>query len=337
MAEARVISRLLIMGIISLIINSVVVFPIVALSCINVVSIVNRFNTPYTKASVIFYSILILVNIVYMGLNVVGSSLSSLYKSSLRNVGVTFLIVINSILAIFFAANLLFLIIEFATKGNNIHIVYGNTGIFGIAIGVCQCCLFVYGIIHIVVICKNRETTAVGDGTVISHLFVLGIVSKIVNLILLVTIATISCILAVYYTILSSAYISLFETSAAFHWIQFLSSIAFLVTNTIAFTLGYLYKYSFRLIGVILLAKTNLILPVLFVINVIMAGFAYVYLNYLRYISLSNIETILAAVICVCQIVLFVYNIIHTVVIYKSYKLGNRQAEEIRRNELTEI
>ena len=331
MAEARVISRLLIMGIISLIINSVVVLPIATLNCINLFSIVYILNTPYTRASAIFYSILFLFNIVYMVLNVVGSSLSSLYKSSLRKVGVVFLIVINSILAIFFATNLIFTIIAFVTPDTYISTPYGNPGSYGIPIGVCQCCLLVYGIIHIVVICKNKETSAGGDSTVISHLFVLGFVYKIFNFIPVLIIAGISCYYGVSYLV-SPSNSSAYQISAAFYLIQFLSSIAFLVTNTIAFTLGYQYRDRFRKIGVILLIVTNSILSVFFVINVILAVIGSVFSG----ITVAFI-VIFAGVIGVCQIVLFVYNTIHTVVIFKSLKLGNRQAEEIQRNELTEI
>ena len=328
MAEARVISRLLIMGIISLIINSVVVLPIAALTFW--AGFLNFIVTPipYVIISIFFYFILFLFNIVYMVLNVVGSSLSFLYKSSLRRVGVVFLIVINSILAIFLVINLMITIIAFKYY---ISTPYGNTGSYSIAIWVSQCCLLVYGIIHIVVICNNKETPAGGDSTVISHLFVLGFVSKIVNSIPLVTIATISCYYGVNYLVPpfnSPAY----KTPAVFYFIQFLSSIAFLVTNTIAFTLGYQYRDRFRKIGAILLIVTNSILPVFFVINLIVAVVGGV-------LGVTPVATIaiIVVVVGVCQIVLFVYNTIHTVVIFKSFKHGNRQAEEYQRNELTEI
>ena len=330
MGEARVISRLLTMGIISLIINSVVVFPIVALSCINVVSIVNRFNTPYTIASVIFYYILFLFNIVYMVLNVVSSSLSSLYKSSLRKVGVVFLIVINSILAIFFVINLIFSLIEFATPSSYISTLYGNAGSFGIAIGVCLCYLFVYGIIHIVVICKNRDTTAGGDSTVISHLFVLGIVSKIVNFILLVTIATISCFFGIIFApgfIYRSSFVA--SIPAAFYWLQFLFSIAFLVTHVIVFTLGYLHKVLLRKVAAIFLIVTCLILSLFFLLNLILAivvGFV-----------VGFYVAIVAFLAVVCHIVLFVYNMIHAQVVWKSFKLGDVRTRELQETELGEI
>ena len=322
MAEARVISRLLIMGFISLIINSVVVFPIAALNCINVSSIVNRFNTPYTIASAIFYSILFLFNIVYMVLNVVSSSLSSLYENRFRKVGVVFLIVINSILA-FFVINLIFLIIAFVTPSSYIYTLYGNAGRIGIAIGVCQCYLFVYGIIHIVVICKNRDTTAGGDSTVISHLFVLGIVSKIVNFILLVTIATISCFFGIIFApgfIYRSSFVA--SIPAAFYWLQFLFSIAFLVTHVIVFTLGYLHKVLLRKVAATFLIVTCLILSLFFLLNLILAivvGFV-----------VGFYVAIVAFLAVVCHIVLFVYNMIHAQVVWKSFKLGDIRTRELQ-------
>ena len=340
MRETVVISHLLVMGFISLLIDSVVVLVIAALSSwtgiLNAIAIIFSSTNPYVSILAIFYSILFLFNTVYMVLNVVGSSLSSLYdEHCLRKVGVTFLIVINSILAIFFVANLIVVILAFVFPNREVPLL-DVTGGLGVVIGVCQYCLFVYGIIHIVVSCKNRDivVVAVGDSTVISNLFILAIVSEILNSVFLILIATASCILGVYYAMVSLSLSPMpsHAKSAGFHWIQFLSSIAFLVTNTIAFTLGYQYRDRYRKIGVILLIVTNSILSVFFVINLILAVIGSVFSG----ITVAFI-VIFAGVIGVCQIVLFVYNTIHTVVIFKSLKLGNRQAEEIQRNELTEI
>ena len=158
MGETIVITRLFVMTLISLIVNSILSLSIGTLSLLEVFLYVLSFNS-YSRESfflfaAIFYFVLFGFNIAYSVVIIIGSILGSSYRDRNRKIGVVLLIVINTILVPLFVANLGYII-----KGFTITRYYQGfsttPAIVGIVVSVCLCCVFVWNIIPIVVICKS--------------------------------------------------------------------------------------------------------------------------------------------------------------------------------------
>ena len=167
----------------------------------------------------------------------------------------------------------------------------------------------------------------------ITNLFVLGIISILVNLVLLIIIAALSSAVGLFdLTIIQPIYLA---TSLSYVYILF--NMAYAVVTIIGIILGFFYKDCIRKIGVIILIIANLILIPLFLLNCIFfiawyASNAQVLDN--KFIPLYTRASI-RIVLSVFQLGLFVYNICHIIVICNSFRnrIGNRQAEEYQGTE----
>ena len=104
-----------------------------------------------------------------------------------------------------------------------------------------------------------------GDTTVITRLLVLGIISLIVNSILLLTIASPSCVVGYLYFAVSV--LPIFFAAFIFSFILILFYVAYSVMTGIGIILGFLYKDRMRKIGVIMLIIINLISIPFFLTN----------------------------------------------------------------------
>ena len=158
MGETTVATHLLVMGIISIIINSVL---LVFIACINVTVGVFEFlaamyptqNQSFAIGFTFFSFILFEFVVAYAIVTIIGSILGCLYKDRMRKIGAIMLIVINLILIPFFVVNCFFFIAAFILSRNNFPIIV-SAGL-SVALGVFQLGLFVYSICHIIVICKS--------------------------------------------------------------------------------------------------------------------------------------------------------------------------------------
>ena len=176
-----------------------------------------------------------------------------------------------------------------------------------------------------------------GETTVVTHLLVLGIISLIVNAILLLTIAGPSCVVGYLYFAISV--LPIFFAAFIFSFILILFHAAYAVMTAIGIILGFLYKDRMRKIGVIILIIINLISIPFFVLNCIFFIAAFIFATARISDSFLIIPASLSVVLCVFQLGLFVYSICHVIVICMSFRnrIGNRQAEEYQENELVEI
>ena len=178
-----------------------------------------------------------------------------------------------------------------------------------------------------------------GETTVVTHLFVLGITAIIINSGLLVFIACINVTVG-YFDFLAAMYPTQYQSFAigfaVFSFILFLFALAYAIVTIIGSILGFLYKDCMRKIGAIMLILINLILIPFFVVNCFFVIAAFkedsIVLLYQHAIILS---ASLSAALCVFQCGLFVYSICHIIVICKSFRYinRNRQAEEYQENE----
>ena len=171
-----------------------------------------------------------------------------------------------------------------------------------------------------------------GETLVISHLLVMGLISLIVNSIFLIIIAAFSFGAGVLYSLAFSNGGSSFSKAAApFYFALFLFNIPYSVVSIIGFILGSSNRDRNRNIAVISLIVINFIL-----LPVYMANCGFIITAYI----ISEKDTTIAAsfgiVATVSQIVLYVSNIIHIVVIYKSFRYmnPNRQAAAYQGDEL---
>ena len=168
----------------------------------------------------------------------------------------------------------------------------------------------------------------------ITHLFVLGIISLIVNAILLLIIASPSCLVGYLYFDISVH--PIFLVALIFSVVLILFYVAYAVMTVIGIILGFLYKDRMRKIGVIILIIINLISIPFFLLNCIFFIAAFIIATARISESVIIIPASLSVILCVFQFCLFVYNICHVIVICTSFRkrIGNRQAEEYQENEL---
>ena len=159
MGETIVISHLLVMGIISLIGNSILLVIIAAFSFF--AGIVHSSIQIYflNLVAIPFYFTLFLFNIPYSVVSIIGSILGSSYRDSDRKIGVVLLIVINSILFPVILANCFITFLAYEQGLNEYHSYPITTVIFEACLSlvaiVSQAVLLIYSIIHIVVICTS--------------------------------------------------------------------------------------------------------------------------------------------------------------------------------------
>ena len=174
-----------------------------------------------------------------------------------------------------------------------------------------------------------------GETTVATHLFVLGIIAIIIHSGLLIIIACIN-VTAGYYALFVAIYPTQYRSFAigfaVFSFILFVFALAYAIVTLIGSILGFLYKDRMRKIGAIMLIVINLILIPFFVVNCFFFIAAFI-------LSRNNFPIIvsagLSAALPVFQFCLFVYSICHIIVICKSFRYinRNRQAEEYQENE----
>ena len=183
-----------------------------------------------------------------------------------------------------------------------------------------------------------------GETTVATHLFVLGMIAIIINSGLLIFIACINVTVGFFDILIALAPVRVYPTQyksfaigfTVFSFILFLFALAYAIVTIIGSILGFLYKDRMRKIGVIMLIVINVILIPFFVVNCFFFINAFILRNLSRYNTQIIISASLSAALCVFQCILFVYSIFHIIVICKSFRYvnRNRQAEEYRENEL---
>ena len=178
-----------------------------------------------------------------------------------------------------------------------------------------------------------------GETTVVTHLFVLGIISILVNSILLVFITGIIAIVG-FFDFLVALYPTQYQPFAigfaVFSLILFLFAVVYSIVTIIGIILGFLYKDRMRKIGAIMLIVINLISIPFFVVNCVFSVLSFIVRIFNRYNYSIIVPASLSVALPVFQFCLFVYNIFHIIIICKSlrYVNRNRQAEEYQENEL---
>ena len=181
-----------------------------------------------------------------------------------------------------------------------------------------------------------------GETTVVTHLFVLGMISIIFSSILLIITTAIIITVGAFDIIVFSLrpqYVLFPVIVASFYIIFFMFNVAYSIVTIIGAILGLLSKENIRKRGLIMLIVANLLLVPFFVVNCVLSITSFI-LGFLgRFNDLIIIPASLGVVLCVFQCGQFVYSICHIIVIYKSFnfRIGNRQAEEHQENELVEI
>ena len=154
------ISQLLVAGLIFLITNTVLTPIISALSFLAAVlsGVLNAtpgtLNRTFLLTAFVVCLALFLFSVTYGVVSVIGSILGLLHRDSIRKIGFVMLILINIALIPFFVANITIVVVWFYSI-DGFEYSYFIIPCLGIAIGCCQCCMFVYSIIHIVVIGLN--------------------------------------------------------------------------------------------------------------------------------------------------------------------------------------
>ena len=150
-----------------------------------------------------------------------------------------------------------------------------------------------------------------GDTTVVTHLFVLGIISILVNSVLLITIAALSSAVGGTEVILAKykfihEFQPLFLSAVGLSFIFILFYVAYAIVAIIGIILGFLYKDRMRKIGVKMLIVINAILIPIFLLNCIFFIAAFISESGSRYSSVFVISASLSVAVSVCQCILFV-------------------------------
>ena len=172
MADVAIITHLLVIGVISIALNSIFVFITGALLLLVGIQYAELSKYPFytfftvSQAVPITFSTLyfttLLFQMVYGVVAIIGVTFGMLLGVGKRKVGLVLLIVMNSILFIFLLMNIGGFISQFT-----LHKDYGYpTGLIAswcVAISVCQCVLLGYGIFHIIMISLSFRRKNVGQ------------------------------------------------------------------------------------------------------------------------------------------------------------------------------
>ena len=178
-----------------------------------------------------------------------------------------------------------------------------------------------------------------GETTVVTHLFVLGIIYIIISSILLIITTGINATIGAFDMMVSLfqyQYVLVPVIVASFYIIFFLFHVAYSIVTIIGAILGLLSKENIRKRGLIMLIVANLLLVPFFVVNCVLSITTYNSGILGGPKSLITIPASLGVVLCVLQFGLFVYSICHVIIVCMSFRnrTENRQAEEYQENEL---
>ena len=158
MTETILISHLFALGVISLMLNSFLLFPLAGLN-ITVAAIYASYISTDQSISIIAiitYTGFLLFSIVFAIVTLIGSVLGFMYQDHVRKIGLKMLIATNTILFIFLLANIVVMIAGFTIAGLTNASLFLPAAIAPV-ICICQCGLFGYGSFYIGMICKSFD------------------------------------------------------------------------------------------------------------------------------------------------------------------------------------
>ena len=160
MAETTVITHLFAFGMISIILNSFLLFPLAGLNLTGAiiygVYISITQEREFSITAIVIYIGFLFFSIVFAVVTLIGSALGFMYQDNVRKIGLKLLIATNTILFIFLIANMAVMIAGFIVASTV------NTALFIPAamapfICLCQCGLFGYGSFYIGMICISFD------------------------------------------------------------------------------------------------------------------------------------------------------------------------------------
>ena len=161
MTETTVISHLFALGIISMILNSFLLFPLAGLNLTGAIIygiyIGSTQERVFVIIAIIIYIGFLFFSIGFAVVTLIGSALGFMYQDNVRKIGLKLLIATNTVLFVFLIANMAVLIAGFIVAGT-----VGNVSLYIPAavapfICLCQCGLFGYGSFYIGVICNTFD------------------------------------------------------------------------------------------------------------------------------------------------------------------------------------
>ena len=162
MSETTVYSHLLALGLISLVLNSFLLFPLASLnfagSVLYSIYASLQVQPAFSIPAAVIYIGFFLFSIAFSVVAIIGSVLGFMYNDKVRRIGLTMLIVTNVILLFFFVANFIILVAGFivagASPGNSILFIPAS---LAPVICVCQCVVLGYGTFYVGIICNSFE------------------------------------------------------------------------------------------------------------------------------------------------------------------------------------
>ena len=171
---------------------------------------------------------------------------------------------------------------------------------------------------------NNNNKRSMGDLSVIKHLFILGIVSTVLNSYFLVCIVSATLAACIYDGIawgIHPPYKLFFTITTLEHLISVIIHVPVIVVTIIGSCLGFMQQRNIRKYGLYLISVCNTVYFILFVLNVIELVVGFVILeNYVK--PFLNIITfpspILMVFISVFHIIVVAYNFVYIIYIYKS-------------------
>ena len=162
MVETTVYSHLLALGLISLVLNSFLLFPLASLNLAGAIlySVYASLNVQqsFTIPASVIYIGFFLFSVLFSVVTIIGSVLGFMYNDSVRRVGLTLLIITNVILLVFFISNFIILIVGFVVAGASAsNAVLFIPASLAPIVCVCQCGLLGYGACYVSFILNSFE------------------------------------------------------------------------------------------------------------------------------------------------------------------------------------
>ena len=156
MTETTVVSHLFALGIISMILNSFLLFPLAGLNLAGAIlyGIIIGLERVFIIIAIVIHIGFIFFSIGFAVVTLIGSALGFMYQDNVRKIGLKLLIATNTVLFVFLMANMAVLIagIIVASRVSVLLYIPAAAALF---ICLCQCGLFGYGSFYIAVICNS--------------------------------------------------------------------------------------------------------------------------------------------------------------------------------------
>lgn len=160
MTETTVISNLFAFGIISLVLNSFLLFPLAGMNITGAIIYASYISATqeqtFSIIAIVIYIGFLFFSIGFAVVTLIGSTLGFMYQDHVRKIGLKMLIATNTILFIFLIANIAVMIAGFVVASAINTLLYIPAAVAPF-ICLCQCGLFGYGSFYIGMICNSFD------------------------------------------------------------------------------------------------------------------------------------------------------------------------------------